>query len=110
MFTDSQRKKIKYHLDGMEPEEALFPFGLLDDVLVCFMHYSNFQEAYSAWERKNRIVWDHLGILMVLRGEEIKYAYELDILIILLYLISLMGFIGCNIGAYIKNIMKRTLM
>ena len=56
------------------------PFGLLDDVLVCFQHYENFIEAFGKWEeRKNRIDWEHIGFIFHVRGPE--YGKEAEMFI-----------------------------
>ena len=49
------------------------PFGIIADVLVCFQHYSTFEEARNKWnERKSRIDYDHIGYIFHARGEEYK--------------------------------------
>ena len=42
-------------------EDISFPKGLLGDILINFVHYSTFEEAEAAWERrKARINWENL--------------------------------------------------
>lgn len=53
------------------------PFGLLEDIIVCFQHYETFDEAKEKWdERKARIDYDHIGYIFHARGPE--YAKEAD--------------------------------
>lgn len=62
-----------YKMFGGVPD---MPYGLLDDVIVCFQHYKTFDDAKTKWdERKKRIVYDNVGYLFHARGEE--YSKEL---------------------------------
>ena len=81
-FSDHQREKIFFHLNE-QPECAGFPFGLVGDVLVCFMHYNAFNEAREAWNRrKTRVNFNHLGILYVQYKEDMRYLFEFDKMIL----------------------------
>lgn len=49
------------------------PMGIIDDVLVMFQHYKNFDEAQNMWSiRKKRIDYDNIGFIFHARGEEYK--------------------------------------
>lgn len=53
---------------GRVPYE--FPFGLCDDVIVVFQHYSSFEEGKKAWDRrKKRIDYDHVGYMFYVAWE-----------------------------------------
>ena len=53
------------------------PIGLIGDVLVCFQHYSSFEEAAGKWnERKTRIDYNHIGFIMHARGPEYQHEAE----------------------------------
>ena len=53
------------------------PFGILDDVLVCFQHYPTFAEAKTKWdERKGKIDYDRIGYIFHARGEEYRVEAE----------------------------------
>lgn len=51
------------------PNSSGHPVGRLgDDVVIDFLHYSTFDEAKQAWEkRKRRIHWDNLYVVLVER-------------------------------------------
>ena len=45
-----------------------YPVGKLDDIVIHFVHYRNFEEAKHKWEtRCSRIHWDNLYFMMVER-------------------------------------------
>lgn len=53
------------------------PYGILDDIIVCFQHYETFEEAKNKWdERKSKIDYEHIGYIFHARGPE--YAKEAD--------------------------------
>ena len=53
------------------------PFGIIDDVIVCFQHYPTFEEARAKWnERKTKIDYDHIGYIFHARGEEYRAEAE----------------------------------
>ena len=46
------------------------PFGLCDDIIIVFQHYSSFEEGKAAWDRrKARIDYDHIGYMFYLAWE-----------------------------------------
>ena len=50
-----------------------FPFGRLDDILVCFQHYLTFENAKAKWnERRAKMDYDHIGYIFHARGEEYR--------------------------------------
>lgn len=50
-----------------------FPFGRLDDILVCFQHYPTFEDARAKWnERRAKMDYDHIGYIFHARGEGYK--------------------------------------
>lgn len=54
-----------------------FPVGIVDDVMICFQHYSSFEEAKEKWDRrKARIDYDHIGYMMVLNHKYFSEAEE----------------------------------
>ena len=63
--------KHKYDLINMfnrVPNE--FPYGLCDDILIVFQHYSTFAEGKAAWDRrKARIDYGHLGFMFYIAWE-----------------------------------------
>lgn len=67
----------KEYLTKMFGGVPVMPFGLLDDILVCFQHYSTFAEAKQKWdERKARVDYDHIGFMFHARGPEYKAEAE----------------------------------
>lgn len=72
-YTPEQEQMLKKMFGGIPG----MPFGLLDDVLVCFQHYDTFAEAKAKWdERTERVDYDHVGYLFHARGEEYKAELE----------------------------------
>lgn len=64
-FTEDQNVQLK-RTYGRKGEQLEFPFGMCDDVLVCFQHFKSFEEARDAWIRRSkRVDYDNLGIIMV---------------------------------------------
>lgn len=54
-----------------------FPFGRLDDILVCFQHYPTFEDAKAKWnERRAKMDYDHTGYIFHARGIEYKKEAE----------------------------------
>ena len=61
-FTE-EHKRYALRMYNKIPNE--FPYGRIDDIMVCFQHYKTFEEAKEKWDRrKARIEWDHLGYVM----------------------------------------------
>ena len=59
---------------GKIPDE--FPYGRIDDIMVCFQHYKTFEEAKEKWNRrKARMDWNHIGYVMHTEWE--RYAPEI---------------------------------
>ena len=59
--------------------EADCPVGMLDDVEIDFIHYKTFDEAKEKWnERKKRINFDNLFIIMLLGPKEMNKFEQLD--------------------------------
>lgn len=47
-------------------KDKKYPVGILDDVKIYFMHYSNFTEAKECWDRrKKRVNLDNIIVIMV---------------------------------------------
>ena len=47
-----------------------FPYGLCDDILICFQHYETFEEAKAAWDRrKARVDYNHIGFIFYIAWE-----------------------------------------
>ena len=47
------------------------PYGIINDILVCFQHYNTFEEARCKWEeRKSKIDYEHIGFIFHARGPE----------------------------------------
>lgn len=58
-------KKILFGNSSFQYDENLknVPIGIIDDVEICFLHYSSIEEAIDKWNRrKKRINWDNLLI------------------------------------------------
>ena len=50
-----------------------YPVGRIDDIFLYFKHYKTFDEAVNKWnERKSRIVWDNIFIMMTDRHLDIE--------------------------------------
>ena len=76
-YTNISYKHRKYmeKMFGGVPE---MPFGLLDDIVVCFQHYDTFSDAKEKWdERKAKIDYDHIGYIFHARGPEYRAEAEL---------------------------------
>lgn len=59
----------KYDLINMfgHTPKGEFPYGLCDDIIICFQHYSTFKEAKESWDRrKERIDYEHIGYIFYL--------------------------------------------
>lgn len=59
----------KYELINMfgHTPKGEFPYGLCDDIIICFQHYPTFADAKAAWDRrKERIDYNHIGFLFYL--------------------------------------------
>ena len=77
-------ENMKYYMSIDKIEEVKtdkkYPVGKLDDIIINFVHYSNFEDAVSKWnERKKRINYDKLFIVMAERdgcSEEIIKRFE----------------------------------
>jgi uncharacterized protein (DUF1919 family) len=68
-------EKHKGYVERMYGDVTDVPYGLLDDVMVQFMHYRTFQEGLEAWNRrKKRIDFNNLRFLLHANNE--KYAEE----------------------------------
>lgn len=66
-FTPYEEAMLKKMFGGI-PD---MPFGLIDDILVCFQHYETFSEACAKWhERSQKIDYDHIGYIFHARGPE----------------------------------------
>ena len=64
--------KIEYYLTKkpqfakMRNEEisgCCYPVGKLDDIFLHFNHYSNFEDAFSAWERRKKRVTKNIAVV-----------------------------------------------
>lgn len=69
LFCTYLKEYISLDLCEYKQHDKLFPVGLLPgskgDVHIYFMHYNSFAEAKTKWnERKNRINYDNLFIIM----------------------------------------------
>ncbi|MCH5339468.1 MAG: DUF1919 domain-containing protein [Acetatifactor sp.] len=54
-----------------------YPIGLLNDVLLHFLHYESFDQAVSCWEkRKNRINKDNILVVSLAESEKALYEFE----------------------------------
>lgn len=74
-YTDLSEKHKEYCMKmfGWIPDN--FPFGLLDDIIVCFQHYETFAEAKDCWERrKARMDYDSICYLFHAKNEGYKDA------------------------------------
>ena len=72
-YTDvsEEHKQYLMNMYGHIPNE--FPLGLIDDIIVCFQHYTTFEDAKEKWNRrKARMEWDHIGYVMHMEHERYK--------------------------------------
>lgn len=57
-----------FHGYDVEPN---FPFGKLDDIYICFQHYSSYEDGVKKWnERKNRINWEKISLIAVIENNQ----------------------------------------
>lgn len=72
-------KKIKF-LDDSAQSKSTYPIGILDDIILNFVHYKSKNEAMEKWEeRKRRINRENLFIVMTDRdGFQKKHINEFD--------------------------------
>lgn len=78
-FTPYQRQQIKKLYGGREAEELGFPFGICDDILIAFQHYSSFETAKKDWlRRRSRVDFSHCGLIMIVDGNYKKEAELFD--------------------------------
>ena len=76
-YTNISYKHRKY-MEKMFGGVPDMPFGLIDDIVVCFQHYDTFAEAKQKWdERKAKIDYDHIGYIFHARGPEYRAEAEL---------------------------------
>lgn len=60
---------MNYELEEI-PSTEKYPIAKLGDIKLYLVHYKNFNEAKTAWDRrKARIVWDNIFVLMTDRDE-----------------------------------------
>lgn len=59
-----------------------FPVGVVDDIVLCFMHYKTFDEARDKWiERSKRVDFDNIFLMMTDRnGCTYEHIAEFDAL------------------------------
>lgn len=73
-YMSEHHKNMLKKMFGGVPE---MPYGIINDILVCFQHYATFAEAAAKWnERKARIDYEHIGYIFHARGPE--YAKEAE--------------------------------
>lgn len=64
-FVQNLKEYIEAEVEQIESDHD-YPMGLLKDIKIHFMHYSDFQTAKRKWdERKARINWNNLYFMMV---------------------------------------------
>lgn len=70
-----EHKKYLMKMYGKIPTE--FPYGIIDDIIICFQHYQTFEQARDKWNiRKQRMEWDKIGYIFHARNAE--YQKEVD--------------------------------
>lgn len=75
-YVDPCERHRKY-LTKMFGGVPKMPFGLVEDVIVCFQHYDSFYNAKKKWdERRNRIDFENIGFLFHARGPEYREEAE----------------------------------
>ena len=73
-YTNISYKHRKY-MEKMFGGVPDMPFGLIDDIVVCFQHYETFAEAKQKWdERKTKVDYDHIGYIFHARDD--GYLWE----------------------------------
>lgn len=69
-----EHKTYLFKMFGGVPD---MPFGIIDDVVVCFQHYGTFEEAKEKWdERKAKIDYENIGFIFHARGPEYRNEAE----------------------------------
>ena len=71
--------KDKAKLVRMYDEIPDCPYGILDDIMLVFLHYDNFEYAQRMWyRRRERIDWDHLAYIMHIHYQGRGYEKEIQ--------------------------------
>ena len=76
-YTDisDEHKEYLEKMYGFIPTN--FPYGIVDDIMICFQHYQTFEQARDKWNiRKKRIEWNNIAYLFHAKG--IEYIREVD--------------------------------
>lgn len=69
-FCENIEYYIRYPLKKVESEVNPYPLGRIDDIMIHFVHYKNFEEAKEKWiERCERVNLDNLYLIMTDRDE-----------------------------------------
>lgn len=72
-YMKAECKFIGYNRRSSHPSEPYYPIGRCDDVDIHFVHYSDFETAVSAWNRRcERMIYDKLYFIFCENGEAIK--------------------------------------
>lgn len=72
------KQPLKYVREGYEPNlKREYPIARVEDVMLLFNHYINFDEAVSHWEeRKNRINWNDLLYIAYTENRETELRFQ----------------------------------
>lgn len=77
-----QKESIKLVYNGRNIEDLMeFPFGMCDDILIAFQHYSSFSEARASWNRrKHRVNIRNCAFLLVVDSTGLKDARNFEMI------------------------------
>ena len=76
-YTDFSEEHKEYLMKMYGKIPTDFPFGIVDDIMICFQHYRDFMQAEWKWKtRKRRIEWDKIGYIFHAKGAE--YTKEVN--------------------------------
>ena len=75
-LSEVERCMLKEMYGIWEEDKIPFPIGRIDDILLCFQHYNNFEDAVRAWNRrKDRVNFKKIGYILV--ADVIKYKEDI---------------------------------
>ncbi|MGP1612358.1 MAG: DUF1919 domain-containing protein [Catonella sp.] len=76
VLSEVERCMLKEMYGVWEEDKIPFPIGRIDDILLCFQHYNNFEDAVRAWNRrKGRVNFKKIGYILV--ADVIKYKEDI---------------------------------
>lgn len=69
---------VQYCKNGYDDVSGLdYPIGIIDDVLLYFNHYNNFDDAANMWQtRAARVNYNNIAVVAFTESEETVYDFE----------------------------------